>query len=334
MKSKKKKYNNIVAAASVTLYIIYYHIVVAGLYSSGNAGRTPSGGEKEPTGRLSYANHKAGEYTGPVFIIRELDGEKAEYDAFITTGGIQEVRGPANGNGGGPNQQQQAMKPTAAEDEDTKYFGVLVTTDTVRQLNVSKSSAINVQLSVLLTAVSSRMPWLLVLHRKNYPHLFEFADVEQQQRQQLHAPQAASAGGIPNMQIPQRRRYFSSERQRRGLVFDDGRPAAAAAVVPLAFERELMSTMCYNFLRDFVPPPATASTDYGYDYNDARGDRDIVFDANAYAREAVKRVQQQPAAAASSTVQPQPQPQSQPQPQPSDVDDEQAVKMAIPKRVL
>lgn len=284
-------------------------------------------------------NHKSGtdggEYTGPVFIIRELDREKSEYDAFITTGGIQEVRGSDNGNGagvygGGPKQQQHVVKPTATDDEDTKYFGVLVTPDTVKQLNISKTSAINVQLTVILAAASSRMPWLLVLHRKNYPHLFESPEVPIHQQQQQYAPQVPSQGGIPNMQVPQRRR-FTSERQRREVVFNDGR--SNAAVVPLALEDQLMTTMCYNFLHDTMPSSATASVDYDYDYNDARGNRDIVFNPNTYVRKAVKLNQMQPpATTASSTVQSQSQSQPQPEPQPSDVD-EQSVNMAIPKRI-
>lgn len=79
-----------------------------------------------------------GEYMGLVFIIRELNKEKGEYDAFITTGGIQEVKPPApipnNGAGGHAppstvvqSLQSQQQKLAAAtfvkDDEDSEYFG-------------------------------------------------------------------------------------------------------------------------------------------------------------------------------------------------------------------
>lgn len=309
---------------------------VSGL-SSGS--RSPPASNKAAGGGHKGAD--GGEYVGPVFIIRELNKEAGEYDAFITTGGIQEVKPPQHqqqhpnqkhtnqqhanqqhanqyhlnplqyANVQHPNlqhpnlqhqnqqqqqqhqdQQQQQQDPSAAskEVEDSEYFGVLVTADTVKALNHPKTASINVSVSVLLTASSSRMPWLLVLHRKDYPHLFEYQQQEQQKPGAAQDQQQQQQPGIPGMQVPQRRRYYS-DRQRRGLYSQavnggypsgwsprseqdetDGEPERFAA--PLLFERELLSTICYNFARD---------TEEGRELRSETYRTGPVFDANAYA---------------------------------------------------
>lgn len=236
---------------------------------------------------------------GPVFIIRELNKENGEYDAFITTGGIQEVKPPKpipnNGPGGlhapppTPAQfpQHHQQKPTAAvkDDEDSEYFGVLVTPDTVKQLDYQSTPAVNVSLSVLLAAASSRMPWLLVLRRRNYPQLFEPQSHHQQQQQQPTSVSQATAVplGIPGMQIPQRRRYYA-DRQRRGLYLSPRTEEEER--FPLLFERELLSTMCYNFVRDYASSGGTPALPIALSEPDeVRGEPEpeVFIDANAYA---------------------------------------------------
>lgn len=279
---------------------------------------------------------------GPVFIIRELNKEKGEYDAFITTGGIQEVKPPVsmpknnnnnNNNGAGAaaghappaqpsqqtaaTQQQQQQYPHQPVDEDSEYFGVLVTPDTVKQLDYQSTTTMNVSLSVLLVAASSRMPWLLVLRRRNYPQLFD-------RHQYAHAPPAQAAAGIPGMQIPQRRRYYA-DRQRRGLYMS---PRTTATVYeedryPMLFERELLSTMCYNFVRDYETsggtpglPIVLSETVRTRPSWDGRSETEVIIDADAYAAAAAGVEQAVPP----STAQP-------------DGEQELHVKMTIPKRV-
>lgn len=219
------------------------------------------------------------EYAGPVFIIKQMDADKGVYDAFITTGGIQVVMVPVppppppQSKHFLPHRKHPATgaSPAAAasstnsatggapigSEEDSEYFGVLVTPDAVRQFDAFRSASLNVTLSTLLNAVSSRMPWMLVLQRAKYPELF----AERQPQQQLHQQQLqrqlplSAPGGVPDMEIPQRRRYHS-ERQRRGLFGHDWRDAygandAAEQAIPMALERQLLSTMCYNFVLDY-----------------------------------------------------------------------------------
>lgn len=269
---------------------------------------------------------------GPVFIIRELDKDAELYDSFITTGGIQEVRPPAplaTAKGHGVVGQQQHNRPGA--DEDSEYFGVLVTPETVRQVRFPKEVHINVSMSALLNAASSRMPWLLVLRRSSHAELLmggggggDSPQQQQQQRpgaasptqqQQRPAGQAdpVAAGISPSMmQIPQRRRYYGSEgRRRRSVDYRFGRlsmPAAdepATRTVPLVSERELLSTMCYNFAREYY------YLERPVDEPDDR--REVRIDVDAYA------------AAATASAEP-----AQPPP-PSDGD--LPVQMTVPKRV-
>lgn len=259
--------------------------------------------------------------------MRELNKEKGEYDAFITTGGIQEVRPPSPMHGGGraqPLSPYNHQKPAVAKDiEDTEYFGMLVTPDTVKMLDYPSTTNVNVSLSTLLVAASSRMPWLLVLRRADYPQLFEY------QHQPTAATAATASAGIPGMQIPQRRRYYS-DRRRRGLYlapygqrtnYDDDEPTGRK--IPPAFERELLSTMCYNFVRDYASagddlprlPIALADpevTDHRR-RNEARDDREVFIDTDAYAAAA--------SAAPTSTSPPNDQQSSSP------------VQMTIPKRI-
>lgn len=268
---------------------------------------------------------------GPVFIIRELNKENGEYDAFITTGGIQEVKPPKpmpnNGPGGlhapppPPPLQHHQQKPMVAvkDDEDSEYFGVLVTPDTVKQLDYQPATAINVSLSVLLVAASSRMPWLLVLRRRNYPQLFE----PQLYHQQQPAPVTSAAAvppGIPGMQIPQRRRYYA-DRQKRGLYLSPRTEEEER--FPLLFERELLSTMCYNFVRDYassggMPALPIALSEPADRPGEVRGEPEVFIDANAYAA----------AAAATAAGAERAEPLSAPQ-----QDGEQELKMTVPIRV-
>lgn len=258
----------------------------------------PNGSGKVPG---AAAGNQRGEYMGPVFIIRELDKVDGQYDAFVTTGGIQEVRRPTTHPG---YQQNPSAGAYREPDEDSEYFGVLVTADTVRLLGYPDSVAINVSLPVLLTAVSSRMPWLLVLRRKDYPQLFEYQ--QQQQRpppaqQQPQQPQLAVPG---SMQIPQRRRYHP-DRDRRDMsaAYAAGGYDWDAAVdgeygrgrtAPVGFERQLLSTMCYNFVREYSAgggkahglPFASVAPGPDGEQEDRSHVDGLAFDYDAYTRAA------------------------------------------------
>lgn len=318
---------------------------------------------------------------GPVFIIRELDKDKGEYDAFVTTGGIQEVRPPPMSDRSLP--PQHGKPSVARDDEDAEHFGVLVTPETVKRLDRDeklRASSINVTMAVLLSAASSRMPWLLVLHRKQYPHLFEYQQQQPQHQYQVHPPQQqqhqphqqhqpqqyqqqqqqqqqlpqflqpaqsdsvqvdSGVAGLQHPQIPQRRRY-QMDRQRRAILFDDSR-----APLAMAFEQQLLSTMCYNFVRDYYSSPKTsvprlpiALVDSDYGRGEDRRERepepeqyaryqpDVYLDADAYAVAATApsgHEQQSP---------PQPQPQQTSSTvQPEEQSDGVIVGMEIPKRV-
>ncbi|XP_050424812.1 uncharacterized protein LOC126835953, partial [Adelges cooleyi] len=214
---------------------------------------------------------------GPVFIIKELDKDKSEYEAFVTNGGIQEVR---SAMGPQAQQQQQQQPPQSGApgspssfvkdtEEDTEYFAVLITPETVAQLQFAKSAQIQVPVSVLLVAVSSKLPWLMVLRRKSYPQFFEY-----QQQQQLPAgvlPQPGGGGPL------QRRRFY--DRHRRGLLFGQQQDEdEMTRLVPLIFEGEMLSTMCYNFIQDYVtagklprvPVSVAAKTDLGQQQSEQR----------------------------------------------------------------
>lgn len=191
---------------------------------------------------------------GPVFIIRELNKEKGEYDAIVTTGGIQEVRPWPTSPGA--QQPPAGQKPAEAGGggaknlEDSEYFSMLVTPETVKTLDYPSTTTMNVSLSTLLMAASTRMPWLLVLRRENYPELFHPKD--------RPAPVIVAAAGFPAaQQPPQRRRY--STRQRRGLYlsppyapYHHQQQQQQHYADHTSFEHQLLSTMCYNFVRDYA----------------------------------------------------------------------------------
>ncbi|KAL5236194.1 hypothetical protein ACI65C_003604 [Semiaphis heraclei] len=268
-------------ASSLMLFAVVQYSAVAfkipGLSSSSSSSssinRTPP--VRGPANNAGGHRGPESEYMGPVFIIRELDKDKGEYDAFVTTGGIQEVRPPPMSDRSLP---PQHGKPSAArDDEDAEHFGVLITPETVKRLDRDEKfrmSYVNVTMSVLLWAASSRMPWLLVLHRKQYPHLFEYQQQQPQHQQyQVHSPQQqqhqphqqqqpqqyqqqmppflqpvqsdavqvdSGVPGLQNPQIPQRRRY-QTDRQRRAVLYSS--------------PDDLLSTMCYNFIRDIYSAP-------------------------------------------------------------------------------
>jgi len=321
---------------------------------------------------------------GPVFIIRELDKDKGEYDAFVTTGGIQEVRPPPMSDRSLP---PQHSKPSAArDDEDAEHFGVLVTPETVKRLDRDeklRASSINVTMAVLLSAASSRMPWLLVLHRKQYPHLFEYQQQQPQQQYQMHSPQQHQAhqqqqqqqyqqqmpqflqpvqsdtvqidSGVPGLQhpqIPQRRRY-QTDRQRRSILYSSS-PDDSRAPMTMAFEQQLLSTMCYNFVRDYYSSPAQqtssveqsprlpiALADSEYVRGEDRRERepepeqygryrqDVFLDADAYAAAATAPLGR----AQHSPPQPQPLPLTSSTVRPEEQSDGVVAGMEIPKRV-
>ncbi|XP_001951312.1 alpha-protein kinase 1 [Acyrthosiphon pisum] len=359
--------------------------------SSSSINRTPPA--RGPAANAGGHRGPESEYMGPVFIIRELDKDKGEYDAFVTTGGIQEVRPPPMSDRSLP---PQHGKPSAArDDEDAEHFGVLVTPETVKRLDRDeklRASSINVTMAVLLSAASSRMPWLLVLHRKQYPHLFEYQQQQPQHQYQVHPPQQQQQqphpqqqsqqyqqqhqqqqqqqqlpqylqpaqsdsvqvdSGVPGLQhpqIPQRRRY-QMDRQRRAILYSS--PDDSRAPLTMAFEQELLSTMCYNFVRDYYSSPKPSSSeqsprlpitlvDADYGRGEDRRERepepeqyvryrpDVYLDADAYAAAATApsgREQQSP---------PQPQPQlsqTSSTVRPEERSDGIVVGMEIPKRV-
>lgn len=292
-----------------------------------------STGSRTPSSKGPNNKGADGEYTGPVFIMRELNKEKGEYDAFITTGGIQEVK-PTQG-GRAPPHGHQKPATVRGDAEDAEYFGMLVTPETVRTLDYPSTAGVNVSLSTLLVAASSRMPWLLVLRRADYPQLFEYQ----------HQPAAATAVPpvppvvVPGMQIPQRRRYYVGDsRQRRGLYLapygqradaDDEYEPTPGRTFPPAFERQLLSTMCYNFVRDYtsagdlprlpiaLAEPEAATAAAGHRHRDDRGQ--VFIDADAYAAAAFRDAPT-PASVTSRPDDQQQQPSS-------------SVQMTVPKRV-
>ncbi|CAH1726614.1 unnamed protein product [Aphis gossypii] len=382
-------------ASSLLLFAVVLNSAVAfkipGLSSGGNSGSInrspPPPGNRAPTANAGGHRGPESEYMGPVFIIRELDKDKGQYDAFVTTGGIQEVRPPPMSDRSLPPQQQG--KPSAVrDDEDSEHFGVLVTPETVRRLDRDeklKASSINVTMSVLLSAASSRMPWLLVLHRKQYPHLFEYQQQQpsqshhqyqaqqpqhqqqqhQQQQQQYQQPpqylqpvqsEAVQADVIPGLQhpkVPQRRRY-QTDRQRRSMLYaadDSGAP-------PMPFEHQLLSTMCYNFVRDYYSseqsPPrlpialADVSAVYGDDRRQPEAEQygryrqDVYLDADAYAAAATAtgpsgRVQKSQPPPPSSPAQQSPPVETVATIRPEEEQQQQSdgviVGMTIPKRI-
>lgn len=290
----------------------------------GNPGPS-QGGNGRGAANGAGGHHKGGgEYMGPVFIVRELNHDEGVYDAFITTGGIQEVKPPQASVKSPAAGQQQQQRPGPSAEEDPEYFGVLVTPETVRQLRIPKSVFVNASLSMLLSAASSKMPWLLVLRRSSYGELMLGGDPQKRPsspaQQSAPEPAADPTGGmLPGlMQVPQRRRYYNPDvRQRRAADFRFGRPlpdADATRIVPLILERELLSTMCYNFARDnrdyrqlsamYAPPRDRES-----------GREDARIDVDAYAAAAARFVQS-----------PSEEPEESPQP-------ESAVPMTVPKRV-
>lgn len=52
--------------------------------------------------------------------------------------------------------------------EDPEYFAVLVTPETAALVQISRSMIIEVPLVMLLTGITKRMPWVMVLKRKNH----------------------------------------------------------------------------------------------------------------------------------------------------------------------
>ncbi|XP_022183178.1 putative mediator of RNA polymerase II transcription subunit 26 [Myzus persicae] len=381
-------------ASSLLLFAVVQYAAafkIPGLSSSSSSSsinRTPP--VRGPANNAGGHRGHESEYMGPVFIIRELDKDKGEYDAFVTTGGIQEVRPPPMSDRSLP---PQHSKPSAArDDEDAEHFGVLVTPETVKRLDRDeklKMSSINVTMSVLLSAASSRMPWLLVLHRKQYPHLFEYQQQQPQQQYQVHSPQQqphqqphpqqyhqqqpqqyqqqvppflqpaqsdsvqvdSGVPGLQNPQIPQRRRY-QTDRQRRAILYSS--PDDSRAPLTMAFEHQLLSTMCYNFVRDYYSSPAQqmssaelsprlpiALADPEYGRGEDRRERepepeqygryrqDVYLDADAYAAAATAPSGRVP----HSPPQPQPQPQTSSTVRPEERSDGVVVGMEIPKRV-
>ncbi|KAL4107415.1 hypothetical protein QTP88_017758 [Uroleucon formosanum] len=377
-------------ASSLLLFAAVQYSAVAfkipGLSSgSSSINRTPP--VRGPATNAGGHRGPESEYMGPVFIIRELDKDKGEYDAFVTTGGIQEVRPPPMSDRSLP---PQHSKPSAArDDEDAEHFGVLVTPETVKRLDHDEKlrvASINVTMAVLLSAASSRMPWLLVLHRKQYPHLFEYQQQQPQhqyqvhpQQQQQHQPhqqqqpqqypqqqqhqqqqpqylqpaQSESVqvdSGMPGLQhpqIPQRRRY-QMDRQRRSILHSS--PDDSRTPLMMAFEQQLLSTMCYNFVRDYYSSPAAqkpssaeqlprlpiALVDTDYGRSEDRREREpepeqygryqqgVYLDTDAYAAAATAPSEQQSP--------PQPQPTSSTV-RPEERSDGVVVGMEIPKRV-
>ncbi|XP_060854514.1 putative uncharacterized protein DDB_G0294196 [Rhopalosiphum padi] len=362
------------ASSLLLLFAVVQHsdaFKIPGLSSGGSNNRPPPPAGNRASNVGGGHRGPESEYMGPVFIIRELDKDKGEYDAFVTTGGIQEVRPPPMSDRSLPPQQG---KPSATrEDEDAEHFGVLVTPETVKRLDRDEKlrmSSVNVTMAVLLSAASSRMPWLLVLHRKQYPHLFEYQQQQpsqshqylqapqpqqqhqqqqqqqyQQQQQQYLQPVQSEAvqtdgsipAGVQHPQIPQRRRY-QMDRQRRSILYSDDSRAP-----PMPFEHQLLSTMCYNFVRDYYsaeqsPPRLPIALADSADYADDRRQpepepygryrQDGYLDANAYAAAATatgpsgRAQKSQPPQPFSSTVRPEEQ-QS----------DGVVVGMTIPKRV-
>lgn len=112
-------------------------------------------------------------YRGQVFILRETDDAKSPFVAEIVNGGIEYVMPPPKL----PFNNYIRKNDTVPEiQEDSEYFAVVVTPETLGDLPFSRSLHIEVPLLLMLTGVSKRMPWILVLKRKN--HFEYFRNIE------------------------------------------------------------------------------------------------------------------------------------------------------------
>lgn len=295
-----------------------------------------------------------------MFIIKEQSRDKGEYEAFVTSGGIQQVK-PVWSSYGYHQSQFQPGQPTVQEDEDPDYFAVMVTQETVSQLQYSKNATIKAPLSVLLVAASSRLPWLLVLRRESYPQFFDYPPAaattpatavpytasayttDGTPTSTAAAAAGSYAGGLP-LQVPLRRHYYT-DRQRRGLFGSYSESAErtpyvryrtsaaeqeANRIVPLLFERDLMSTMCYNFMRDYaISDHQTADSPTADQRREYYGEEPAVLDPVAEAfSSAQPKDDRQASVAQASAAQASAAPASATQAAAA-----QAVPMTIPKRV-
>lgn len=120
-------------------------------------------------------------YRGQVFILRETDDQKSPFVAEIVNGGIEmvlqvprpmAVPPPAAAAAG----HSRVNESVPEVQEDPEYFAVLVTPETAALSQISRSMIIEVPLVMLLTGITKRMPWVMVLKRKN--HFDYFRSIE------------------------------------------------------------------------------------------------------------------------------------------------------------
>ena len=115
-------------------------------------------------------------YRGQVFILRETDDLKSPFVAEIVNGGIEMVLQPPKQM---PLNNYIRKNDSLPEiQEDPEYFAVLVTTETAALAELPRTMVIEVPIVMLLTGITKRMPWVLVLKRKN--HFEYFRNMEPQ----------------------------------------------------------------------------------------------------------------------------------------------------------
>lgn len=157
-----------------------------------------------------------------MFIIREreprADNTETGYEAFVTTGGIHEIRptslAMAKNNMDDPQVHSRDSNFDAANSE---HFGVVVNSETVGKLQLSNSLRINVTLNSLLKAATSRMPWLLVLEREKFKEMFVDLGQQSPEKEIVGKPDFAGRRSQPEIHVQPQRRLFQFIRHRRDV---------------------------------------------------------------------------------------------------------------------
>ncbi len=108
-------------------------------------------------------------YRGPVFVIQETTNASEPFVGQIVEGGIEMVQPIPKVVNKLPLNIPIPFNESHHEiQDDTEYFAVLVTPETVAQAQISRTTTITLPLSMLLLGVSSRIPWVMVLRRENH----------------------------------------------------------------------------------------------------------------------------------------------------------------------
>lgn len=202
--------------------------LITGIFNYNGAKSTPP---PLPSVKIIHSR-KSVDYKGQLFIIKEprFDGLGEPFDAFVTTGGIQELsmaRDSVNhATVGLPELKAQRLPDSAAISaaEHSEYFGVMVNSETVGHIKLPGLLRINVTLSALIKVATSKMPWLLVLRRTKYKELF--AQIVQQQEQEQPGKDDPSLDEDAPLEPRHRKHggHYASFRARRHVGFRSDLP--------------------------------------------------------------------------------------------------------------